>query len=140
MAEGIFNDKIRKLGLQDKLSSDSAGTSRYHISAQPDERTLDTLKDHGISHQHAARQAISADADHFDYIIAMDRSNFEDLKSILPDEYKGLHLMREFDQEKRNADVPDPYFGGLSGFEDVYSILDRSMDELITFIRTEKGV
>jgi protein-tyrosine phosphatase len=133
MAEGIFQHKIFQLGKEDQWAHDSAGTSSYHIGDQPDPRTLDTLSEHGITFQHAARQ-VSSDANRFDYIIAMDHSNYADLKSILPADFKGLYLMRDFDPVRKGADVPDPYYGGKDGFENVYQMLDRSMDELIKFI------
>ena len=135
MAEAVFNDKVRQLRLEDHLSSDSAGTSRYHIGSQPDPRTLDTLEAHSINHRHAARQAVTTDANNFKYILAMDHANFEDLKDTLPDDFEGLFLMRSFDEIEKDADVPDPYFGGNDGFEQVYQILDRSITAFIQFVR-----
>ncbi len=135
MAEGLFNAKIEKSGLGDSIKSDSAGTSTYHLGKQPDPRTLETLKKHGIIHHHRGRQVDFDDANRFDYIIAMDQYNFQDLKYMIPNGFKGLFLMRNFDHMEKGADVPDPYYGDPDGFEGVYRILDRSLDGLIRYIR-----
>ena len=140
MAEALFKEKIAKKGLEDKITSDSAGTGDYHIGAQPDPRTLDTLKKNGIRFQHEARQANSSDADQFDYILAMDISNFDDLKKLYPADYKNLYLMREFDEIDKGANVPDPYFGGVDGFDQVYEILDRTLDRFIEKIRMDHNI
>ena len=131
MAEGIFQHKVRYLHKPFDVSSDSAGTAAYHLGEDPDPRTMNTLKNHGIAFKHAARQAKTEDADTFDFILAMDQQNFADLKEILPDTYEGLFKMRDFDILKRGADVPDPYYGGNDGFEKVYEMLNRSIDHFI---------
>ena len=132
MAEGIFKQKTREMGLEDIIESDSAGTAAYHIGENPDPKTLDALKKHGISFNHTARRAIKKDADRFDFILAMDSQNYRELQSILPSDFKGLFKMRDFDQEGPGTDVPDPYYGADDGFENVFEILDRSIDEFIT--------
>jgi protein-tyrosine phosphatase len=132
MAEGIFKEMIKKNALSANWSCDSAGTSRYHIGSQPDPRTLDVLENHGITFRHQARQVNTSDAREFDYILAMDRANYNDLKDMLPANYKGLQMIREYDPQERNGDVPDPYYGGDQGFEKVYQMLERS---LISFLQ-----
>ena len=75
MAEGIFKNKIKQRGLEDQFASDSAGTSDWHIGESPDQRTLDTLDNHGIELMHQGRQATQDDAEEFDFILAMAQSN-----------------------------------------------------------------
>ncbi len=140
MAEGIFNDKIKRLGLTDQIRSDSAGTGDYHIGSQPDPRTIETLEKNNIQHRHAARQAISEDANEYDYILAMDSTNYQDLLFIFDMEVDGLLLMRHFDSTNVDSDVPDPYFGGIDGFDQVFKILDRSIDAFIKHIREKHGI
>ena len=135
MAEAIFKQKINDLQWHEKVKSDSAGTSRYHIGSQPDPRTLETLLQHTIPFRHKARQAVSSDAVHFQYILAMDKQNLADLKQILRPVPEHLYLMRDFDPKAKGADVPDPYFGGQDGFEDVYQLLQRSIDGFIDFLK-----
>jgi protein-tyrosine phosphatase len=129
MAEGIFKHKIKQLGLS-KIDADSAGTGAWHIGSDPDHRTLETLQKHGITYFHKGRQVKSSDAMQFDYILAMDESNYKDLQSILPTSYENLYMIRDFDPEGP-GDVPDPYYGGNSGFEKVYQLLDRSIEAFI---------
>ena len=140
MAEGIFNSKIEELGLSELISSDSAGTSNYHIGDQPDHRTLNTLRNHGMDLVHYGRQIQTNDFDNFDYILAMDQSNFQDIQYLAPSEYKGLMMARQFDTLSPGGDVPDPYYGGMDGFEHVFDILDRSLEGFIEHLRKEHQI
>ena len=138
MAEGIFTSKIQALGLTSKVSADSAGTSNYHIGEQPDTRTLTTLAQHDIPFNHAARQISHNDGDDFDYILAMDQSNFDNIRSIVNTD--NVYLMRDFDDQGKGLDVPDPYYGGTDGFERVYQMLDRSMENFIQKLKSEQSL
>ncbi|MFY0687026.1 MAG: low molecular weight phosphotyrosine protein phosphatase [Cyclobacteriaceae bacterium] len=129
MAEGIFKHKINQLGLS-HITADSAGTGAWHIGSNPDNRTMETLQKHGIRYTHKGRQVVADDAASFDFILAMDQSNYNDLIEILPNDYNNLHMIREFDPEG-HGDVPDPYYGGQSGFDNVYTLLERSIDAFI---------
>ncbi len=131
MAHAIFEEKIREKGLSDKVKADSAGTSRYHIGDQPDPRTMETLDRHNIDYQHPARQITADDAEEFDYVIPMDSNNKEDIKAAMDTSKTNLFLMREFDSMDPGGNVPDPYFGGSDGFENVYVMLNRSIDQFI---------
>lgn len=131
MAEGILQHLIAQEGLEDKISVESAGTSGYHIGRLPDERMRAVAEKHGITLTSKARQLSFGDFYDFDYIIAMDRSNLSDImaESPLNNDHKAqIILMREFDMEstENDIDVPDPYYGGNQGFENVYKMLYRS--------------
>lgn len=135
MAEGLMKSKIENRSLQN-LAVDSAGTSNYHIGESPDKRMTETAAMHGIYLSSRARQFKQKDFDEFDCIIPMDQSNKNNiLKLARNDKDKNkVILMREYDEKSKGSDVPDPYFGGQKGFEEVYEILDRSTEKLLNSI------
>lgn len=135
LAEAIFNKKIRKYNLEKKYHCDSAGTSDYHIGEPPDPRTIEVAHKHETPIEHYGQQFTKELAASFDYLIAMDRSNYNNMIAELGQDPENLYLMRHFDQEAPNTEVPDPYFGGGDGFEHVYQILDRSIENLIRFLK-----
>lgn len=136
LAESVFNKLIEKENLEKKIMCDSAGTSDYHIGEAPDRRTVEVALQNKLKIDHLGRQFSVQDFSDFDYIIAMDRSNLEHIKSLLPDPYahgQKLFLMREFDDHEE-SDVPDPYWSGQQGFIDVHRILFRSCKNLLNHI------
>ncbi|MGB3465834.1 MAG: low molecular weight protein-tyrosine-phosphatase [Cyclobacteriaceae bacterium] len=138
LAEAIFDHQIKEQGLENSFSSDSCGTGGYHIGADPDHRSQLVAKQHGVSMKHAARKFQKSDYEAFDYIIPMDQQNYEDIVSATGHAHDGLMLMRKFDPDAENSeDVPDPYFGGQDGFEEVYQMLDRSNVSFISFLRKQ---
>ncbi len=141
LAEGIFRDKVKQAGLEDKFKIDSCGTSAFHIGEQPDPRSTANARDNGIYLDHQARQFVSADFSDFDYILPMDASNHRNVMKLEPENPAGkVILMRTFDSEGTGEDVPDPYYGGERGFQNVFDILDRSTEELLHTIRAERGI
>ena len=137
LAEGILKSKLRSLDLSHEIEVDSCGTGNYHIGEQPDPRTLANAHENGIKLDHQARQFVREDFDRFDYILVMDRSNLQNVKKLDPlEDYTGkLYLMREFDPLGKGKDVPDPYFGGERGFQEVFDILDRSIDRFLEEVK-----
>lgn len=130
LGEAIFNHKVKQLGYD--WISDSAGTAAYHIGKNPDPRSIAVALAHDIPINHKARQFDKADMSAFDYVLAMDQSNFNDMKKNIGGGSKKLFLLREFDSSADGGlDVPDPYYGGHEGFEDVFQMISRSVDELI---------
>ena len=125
MAEGIYNHLVPG------KKADSAGTAAYHIGERPDHRTLKELKTHGIETPHLAQKVRPEHFDQFDYLVAMDRSNYEDLLAISGSQEHKVLLMRDFDPQVNDGNVPDPYYGGQSDFTEVYEILDRSIKRMI---------
>lgn len=132
IAEGVLKDKSEKQDLD--LIVDSAGTSNYHVGEAPDNRMQDKAIEHGlnISNQRG-RQFTVSDFDEFDYIFAMDNSNHKNILSLArnnDDKNKvSLFLNQSFPNE--NMDVPDPYYGGEQGFEDVYQMVNKACDDFI---------
>jgi protein-tyrosine phosphatase len=96
-----------------------------------------TAAKHGLKYDGSARRVTADDLKSFDLVIAMDESNFANLRSMISDpaDLGKLHLLREFDTEKgHDLAVPDPYYGGNEGFERTYQIIDRSVKALIQSI------
>ncbi|MFK7951978.1 MAG: low molecular weight protein-tyrosine-phosphatase [Ekhidna sp.] len=134
LAEAIFNEKIKQKGLSNQFKADSAGTANYHVGEQPDQRSIDISLSHDVPIDHKGQQFKKRLASQFDYLVAMDNSNLQNMISEIGSKPSFLFLMRDFDPDGKGLDVPDPYYGGLNGFENVYQILDRSIEELIVYL------
>jgi len=130
LAEGILKSKVNS----DIVFVDSAGTAAYHIGKLPDERSIEVAKKYGIDiTNQRARKFVVKDFDEFDVIFAMDESNYQNILSLArnnDDEQKVRMILNEIHPTK-NLSVPDPYYGGNQGFENVYKMLDEAC-ELIT--------
>jgi low molecular weight protein-tyrosine phosphatase len=128
MAEGLFLHllKTKYPKLENKFEVDSAGTASYHTGELPDLRMRETALNHGIELIARARTVTSTDLNYYDYIVAMDQSNQRDIELLLKPPYKAqIVLMRDYEEQPIDKNVPDPYFGGKSGFEEVYQLLSR---------------
>ena len=138
LAEAIFNQKIKEMGLDEKFKSDSAGTSDYHIGELPDERTIKCAQKYGLDINHRGRQVNRTDFRDFDYIIAMDDSNVKNL-NLMKERFrfhgKEVYLMRNFVEGTQGMAVPDPYYGGEEGFEEIYQILDEAIDGFLDHVK-----
>lgn len=134
LAEGILQSKLPK----DKFEVDSAGTGGWHAGEQPDKRSISTAKNRGldISNQRA-RQFKASDFDSFDYIYVMDMSNYKNVVALSQNDSQKqkvkLILNELFPDE--NVEVPDPYYGGQDGFEQVYDMLDKACDIIAEKLR-----
>lgn len=136
-AEGAFKNLVESKGLEDLFFIDSAGTANYHIGEEPHEITKKVAKDRGIILKHKCRQVNYEDFSNFDYLIAMDSSNQKNLFSLArKDEDRNKILkFRKFDKDvKGEPDVPDPYYGAVSGFEHVQDIVERSSEGLLHWL------
>ena len=128
LAEGILKAKLPK-----DYVVDSAGTGAWHAGQQPDKRSIATAKNRGLDiTNQRARQFKVSDFDTFDYIYVMDNSNYKDVLSLAPTEESKskvkLILNEIFPNE--NVDVPDPYYGGDDGFENVFDMLDQACEAI----------
>jgi protein-tyrosine phosphatase len=134
VAEGVFRQKVRDAGLDDFIEIDSAGTGAWHVGNPPDRRMTATAKHHGVDLLgQRARQFVDTDLADFDHILPMDKSNLHDILYLDEGNDFGqrVTLFRQWDPEPGTYDVPDPYYGGDAGFEEVYSIVDRTTDALL---------
>jgi protein-tyrosine phosphatase len=126
LAEGIMRAKLSK-----DFIVDSAGTGGWHAGELPDKRSISTAKNRGLDiTSQRARQFKISDFNTFDYIYVMDNSNYKDVMALAPnEEVKSkvkLILNELFPNE--NVDVPDPYYGGQDGFENVFNMLNEACD------------
>lgn len=141
LAEGIFRQNVRDAGLGEMFEIDSCGTSAFHIGEQPDPRSRANALENGVRLDHRARQFDTTDFERFDYILPMDASNFRNVMELATDNHSArVIMMRDFDPEGKGFDVPDPYYGGPGGFQNVFDILDRSTQGLLTHIKEEKSL
>ncbi|MDA0305670.1 MAG: low molecular weight phosphotyrosine protein phosphatase [Proteobacteria bacterium] len=136
-AEGVFLGLLKKEGLDEQISVDSAGTGNWHVGSPPDRRAQAAAKDRGIDLSgQRARQATKDDFNRFDYIIAMDSDNHDDLSRLCPPGgEKKLHLFLDFAPELGRSDVPDPYYGADGGFEGVLDMIEAASLGLLADIR-----
>lgn len=127
LAQGILESKVNL----DKVFVDSAGTAAYHVGNLPDERSIDVARNYGINiTNQRARKFTVQDFDEFDYIYAMDTSNYQNILMLArgeEDENKVRLILNEI-YPSENKSVPDPYYGGNQGFENVYQMLDEACD------------
>lgn len=118
---------------------DSCGTSNYHIGDGADPRTIASASKHGVPLDHCARQLTLKDLEDFDFIFAMDKSNFQNILRLANgrDVTRKLKMMREFDPLSKGEDVPDPYHGTEKDFQEVFDILDRSTTKFLEYLEKE---
>ena len=133
LAEGIFLQLVQEAGLADRFEIDSAGTGAWHVGERPDSRAAMVASRHGVELDSRARQITDEDLTRFDYVIAMDRENLLNIERLANSSglEAEIHLLRDYDEEAEGDDVPDPYYGGASGFETVYEMVHRSCQNLL---------
>ena len=130
LAEGILSTKGKHLNIE----VDSAGTAAYHIGKQPDIRSIEIANKYSIDlNQQRARQFSRADFDEFDIIYAMDTNNYAHLISLASSETERNKIRMILNEINPNSyqSVPDPYYGGDNGFQDVYNMLEKACDKII---------
>lgn len=140
-AEMVLRAKLDEAGLG-HIEVDSAGTGGWHEGEGPDQRSQAAWERRGYTGRHIARQFRKQWFDERDLIVAMDRSNLETLRSgARTDEQRArIRLLREFDRSERSGevlDVPDPYFGGAEGFEEMMDLIEHACDGLVEWLRRE---
>ena len=138
-AHGVFRKLVESEGLADAIVIDSAGTHAYHVGNSPDQRAQQTALYRNLDLSDLrARQTASDDFERFDYVLAMDEDNYAILESSCPAgmEHK-LRLFMSFAPELEIREVPDPYYGGNSGFEQVFDMIEAASQGLLDTIRRE---
>lgn len=142
LAENLFRHLAAKAGVGEQFELDSAGIGNWHVGEHPDPRMRQVAAGHGLVYDGSARQVTPRDLDRFDLILAMDTENRQDLLTMArtPEHRRRIRLMRDFDPTSgANASVPDPYYGGMEGFENVYAIIERSARGLLDNLLSEKA-
>ena len=126
-AEGVMLALVAEAGLEDRIEVDSAGTDAYHVGEEADPRSQRTAERRGVALPSIARRFEPEDFDRFDYILAMDRSNLSHLGAMEPHGYAGhLGLFLDFHPNAPIREVPDPYYGGDAGFEEVLDLVESA--------------
>lgn len=126
--EGVFKHLVASRGIKDRFEIDSAGTIGYHAGEKPDDRMTKAAARRGIEIRGRARQFVRRDFDQFDLVIAMDQDNYDDILMLAPGDVAAsrVKLLCSFIPGCRVADVPDPYYGGPAGFEEVLDLIQEA--------------
>ena len=134
-AEGIFKQKIKERDLDNFFVVDSAGTGSWHAGNLPDQRMRMAALSRGIELTSRARQIEENDLYEFDHILVMDKDNLHAVKSLIQDKKdlvnSKIKLILSYFKESQLDEVPDPYYGGQNGFDQVLDLLESAIDGLI---------
>jgi protein-tyrosine phosphatase len=135
IAQGVFENVLRREGFEDQVLVDSAGTGAWHVGEPPDERAQRSagLRGLDLSSQRARRIAPD-DCQNFDYILTMDEENYRAVAALC----RGSALVRpflDFATDSPEREVPDPYYGGPDGFEHVLDLVEEASEGLLKDIR-----
>lgn len=135
-AHAVFRVLAAQAGLQDRLLIDSAGTHGYHIGAPPDERAVAAAARRGYDLSDLrARRVDDADLQVFHHVLAMDRANLRILESLGTGGGAQPRLLLEYAQDDLDEEVPDPYYGGIAGFDHVLNRVEAGCRGLLEAIR-----
>lgn len=136
-AEGVLRSFIRDNNLGDKVEVDSAGTHGYHVGEAPDSRTQRAAMVRGYNlSQLRARKVARQDLDYFDLILAMDKSNLDNLLRLAtPEQQDRIKLFMDYSKNFDDEEVPDPYYGLGHGFDLVLDMVEDASKGLIEEIR-----
>jgi protein-tyrosine phosphatase len=137
MAEGVFRGHVAQAGLDERIAIDSAGTHDYHIGEPPDPRAQKAAGRRGYDLSRLrGRQVTRADFSEFDYVVAMDATNRRALERLCPSQHAHkIRLLMEFSAAAALREVPDPYYGGEQGFEQVLDMVEEASQGLLEHLR-----
>jgi low molecular weight protein-tyrosine phosphatase len=136
-AEGVFRKLVAEAGLADRVTIASAGTQGYHEGEPPDERSQAAALNRAVDiSAQRARKVRRADFQDFDLILAMDRSHYRALRGMAPPSAaERVRLFLDYAPDLGLKDVPDPYYGGPDGFEDVLDMIETAAEALLEDVR-----
>jgi len=132
LAHAVFKHLIHKHGYESHIDVDSSGTGAWHVGEQADSRMRQTAKRHGVQLNHRSQQLKYRALTDFNLLLTMDRHNYRDTLALCrsDDERDKVRMFRDYDPEGK-GDVPDPWYGGQDGFEDVWNIVYRTSKALL---------
>ena len=138
-AEAVFRARATSAGLHDRIAIASAGTGDWHVGMPPDRRAMAHASKRGYDmSRQRAQQVVAAHFERYDWILAMDRSNLRVLQQIKPPGFAGqLGLFLDFAPHLGVRDVPDPYYGGAAGFEQVLDLIEQASDGLLRHVSAQ---
>ncbi len=140
-AEGVMAHLLEREGLAGAVTIDSAGTGAWHAGCAPDERATSAAATRGITLSGAARQVRPSDFEDFDLLLCADADNLRDVRALAPsaEARDKVRRLREFDPQALSSgdlDIPDPYYGGARGFEDVLDLVERACQGVLDELRS----
>lgn len=141
LAEGIARHMVRERGLLQRITVESAGTGAWHVGEPPDPRSTEVARRNGVELEGRARQLRGEDLFDFDFVVAMDGANLSGLQAI-QNRNGGtarVQLLRDWDPDPGDGEVPDPYYGGDRGFDDVFDLVHRSVAGLLDEVEDAVG-
>ncbi|MEV1079799.1 low molecular weight protein-tyrosine-phosphatase [Streptomyces sp. NPDC050211] len=140
MAESVFHARVVEAGLDELVEVDSAGTGGWHEGDGADPRTVAVLADHGYAGEHTARQFQASWFARLDLVIALDTGHLKALRRLAPTEQDAekVRLLRSYDPAAgHDVDVPDPYYGGMDGFEECLEMVEAASAGLLATVREQ---
>jgi protein-tyrosine phosphatase len=140
MAESVFRARVAEAGLEGLVETDSAGTGGWHEGEAADPRTVSVLDEHGYATEHTARQFQASWFDRLDLVIALDTGHLKALRRLAPTEEdaRKVRLLRSYDPAAAgDLDVPDPYYGGLDGFEECLGMVEAASTGLLAAVQEQ---
>lgn len=146
IGEAVLRNRLEQAGLADRVLVDSAGTGDWHLGHPADRRALAALDAAGYPHDHVARQIRPHWFEELDLVLAMDESNYDDLRRMMPADGPELRMFRSFDpalaalpEPHPDLVVPDPYYGGPEEFTEVLHMIEQAADGLVNDL-LDRGV
>lgn len=146
IGEGVLAQRLAGAGLGELVRVDSAGTGSWHVGDGADHRSLRVLEERDVPLNHVVRQITAEWLDDIDLLLAMDTSNYADLRKLLSAAQNppALHMFRHFDpalsaipEPDNRLNVPDPYYSELDAFREVFDLIDRASEGLVAKLRAE---
>jgi protein-tyrosine phosphatase len=142
-AEGIMRTLVSQEGLDGHIDVESAGTGTWHLGEPADSRARETAKARGVTLDRRAQQFTRESFDRFDYVLVMDEDIQKTIRRLSPsrEDQEKVHVLRDFDPASpKSSRVPDPYYGGPEGFEDVFDICDAACRGLLAHLRASHAL
>ncbi|MDQ3506438.1 MAG: low molecular weight phosphotyrosine protein phosphatase [Actinomycetota bacterium] len=138
VAQGVFEELVKREGLDDEIFADSAGTGTWHLGHPPDERAAESALRRGLDiSSQKARRLSPDDFDRFDYVLTMDKENFRKVSSMASGEAE-VRPFLDYAKDSPESEVPDPYFGGGRGFERVLDLVEEASEGLLEEIKKKR--
>jgi protein-tyrosine phosphatase len=136
-AQAVFETQVTNAGLQNQIFVDSCGTAGYHMGEPPDSRSISAAENRGYKIEHLRGRKITLeDFEIFDYIVAMDKKNISIIRAMCPKNSRSnISLFLDFDAHTKLTEVPDPYYGGADGFENVLNLIESAGESFLDYLR-----
>ena len=136
LAQGVFENVLRREGLEGEVFVDSAGTGRWHVGSPPDERAQRSARSRGLDlSAQRARQVTPDDCHHFDYVLTMDEENYRAVSALCREGGAEVRPFLDYAPDRPETEAPDPYYGGPDGFEHVLDLAEEASEGLLEEIK-----